>query len=193
MTVDRQKLTSKVEKRKSTAPRRKRVARLGAAFRLGFRLCGCLCGDGLIDFEISHFEFAREVEKNGLFFRGQIAPGFFVERVEHVNQFAGGFGIDDGLAGARIGVGAEYHSGIAAQEANKAFESGGALRLLGGSQGLRRLGCGFCRYFAAGFALFLRFFEGLFAELAIGIKGATVYHAKGFFVSVVVFVIRVVF
>jgi hypothetical protein len=160
-----------------------RLARL-AGFRFG--LGGRLSGYGLVDFEIGHLQFAEKIEEHGIFLGRQIAFGFFVKCVEHIDELASGFGIEHRLASARIGVGAEDHGGVAAQHANEIFKSGQALgsvdrrsgRGLGGFRS-GRLAHGF----AFGFALFL--FDNFLAQFALSGEGATIYDTKRFFLLVV--------
>jgi hypothetical protein len=146
---------------------------------------GGVGGHGLVDFEVGHFEFAGEIEEQAAFFGSEIALGFFVKRVEHVNELAGGFGIDDGLAGARIGVRAEDHGGVAAKHADEIFKSWQFLRSFSGSLASRRSGW-FRRLgsFTDGLARFL--FQCFFAEFALRGKRAAVDHFEAF----VVFLVR---
>jgi hypothetical protein len=157
--------------------------------RLGFGVQGRLSGlrgDGLIDFQVGHFQLAEKIEEHGVFFWRQVSLRFFVKRIEHVDEFVGGFRIDYGLAGARVGVGAEDHGGVAANHADEILEG---LRALGDFDGrLRRggqfggLGDGMAELFALGFAL--AFLHGFFAGFTFGGEGAAVDDAEGFFVFV---------
>jgi hypothetical protein len=54
-----------------------RTPDLGAGFGFGGDLLGLL-GQGLIDFQIGHFQFAQEVDQKIFVFGGQVAGGFFV-------------------------------------------------------------------------------------------------------------------
>ena len=54
-----------------------------AAFGFG-SLCG-LGGECLVDFHVSHFQFAEQIEQQAVFLGRQIAFGFFVQRIQHVD------------------------------------------------------------------------------------------------------------
>jgi hypothetical protein len=116
-------------------------ARLGS--RLGFGLCR-LRRNRLIDLQIGHLQFAKEIHQQSVFFRSEIAIRLFVQGVEHVNQFARSFRIDHRLSGAWIRVGAKNHGGVAAEHADEIFERGNPRGQLGrrcrsrGRSGLRR-------------------------------------------------------
>jgi hypothetical protein len=154
---------------------------------LGLGVQGRLSGlrrDRLIDFQVRHFQFAEKIEEQGVFFGREIALRFFVKGIEHVDEFVGGFGVDHGLTGARVGIGAENHGGIAADHSNEIFEGLRALgyfdgRLLRRGGRFRRFGCGMAELFALGFAL--PFFHGFFAGFTFGGEGAAVDDAEGFF------------
>jgi len=102
---------------------------------LGWGWAWAIWRPGLVDFEVGHFELAEEIEEHGVLFGSEIADGFFAEGIEHIDEFVGGFGIYNGLAGARVGVGAENHGGIAADHADEILEGG---TFLGVSLGERR-------------------------------------------------------
>ena len=150
---------------------------------------GGLGGDGLVDLEIGHLQFAEEIQEQIVFLGSKIALGFFMQGIQHVDEFVGGFGVDDGLAGARVGVSAKNHGGVAAQHANEIFER---LRALGSVDGrlesggflLGSFSDGMLEFFALGFAFF--FLGGFFAKFAVGGKGAAVDDAKGVFFFVLV-------
>jgi hypothetical protein len=155
--------------------------------RPGFGFCSrhSLLRQRLIDFEKRHFQFAEKIDQHAVFFGSEIAFGLFVQGVEHVDQFASGVGIDHGLPGVGVGVGTEYHGGIAAEHADEILECGRPLGGIcrgngcgnsGGGRRCRRRLCGF----ALGFALF--FFDGFRAELTFGGEGAAVDDAERFFV-----------
>ena len=144
---------------------------------------GHLGGQGLVDFEVGHFELAEEIEEHGVLFGGEIAGGFFAQGIEHVNELVGGFGIYNRLASARVGVGAENHGGIAADHAHKIFEGGVFLggffgRGGGGIGGGRGRGFLFGG-FDLGFALLL--LDNVWAEVAFGGEGPTINDAKSAF------------
>ena len=152
-----------------------------ARFRLGLR-CR-LSRNGLVDLDIGHFEFAEQVEQQIVFFGSQIAFGLIVQGVEHVDQFASGVGIDHGLAGTRVGVGAENHGGILAEHADEVFESGQTLWRVGIGGG--RAGRSFCFFagcgrslsgFRFGFALLL--FDDVLAQFACRSERPAVNDAK---------------
>src|SRR5260370_3731689 len=106
---------------------------------IGFDFGG-LGRNRLIEIRISQLQMAEQVQEQGVLFGREIAFGFLMQSVEHIDEFACGFGIDHGLAGARVGVGAEDHGGVAAKHADEVLESGDALRSLRGGW---RSGC-FC-------------------------------------------------
>ena len=151
---------------------------------------GGVGGHGLIDFEIGHFEFAGEVEEERIFLRSKVALGLFVKGVEHVDEFAGGVGIDHGLAGTRVGIGAEDHGSVAAEHADEVFKGSGALGSIrsgfgcgGWSFGGRGRNFGGSGGFSSGFASFL--FECFLAEFALGGEGAAVDYLETFVVLLV--------
>src|SRR5690349_4993850 len=146
-----------------------------ARLRLGLRRR--LSRHGLVNLEVSHFELAEQVQKEIVFVGREVAFGFFVQGVEHVDQFAGGFRIDHGLTGLRVGVGAEDHRGVLAEHAHETFESGQTLWRIGvGGGRIDRRFCFFRRWrrrlrgFHFGFALLL--FHDVFAEFALRSKRA---------------------
>ncbi len=162
--------------------------RTGLCFRLG---C-CLRGDGLVDLEIGHLQFAEKIEEQGVFFRREIALRLFVESVQHINQLAGGFGVDHRLAGARVGISAENHGGVAAEHADEILKCRGAR---GGSRRGRRRSLGGCFRggrrrmnggLAASFPLLL--FDNFLAQLSLWGEGPAVDDAKCFFVLLVLVV-----
>ena len=157
---------------------RKLFLGLGAGLGLGH-----LGSQGLVDFEVRHFEFAEEIEEHGVLFGSEIASGFFAEGIEHINEFVGSFGIDDGLAAARVGVGAENHGGIAADHADKILEGGtflgGFFGGRGGGIGGRRRGGNHPSGFDFGFALL--FLDNVRAEFAFRGEGPAVDDAKSDF------------
>jgi hypothetical protein len=107
-----------------------------------------------------------------------------VQRVEHVDEFAGRFGIEHGLSGSWIGVGAQDHGGVAAEHANEVFKGGRALGDFGwwsGRNWFRGVGCwrwGMPRGLASCFALF--FFDHFFAQFTFSGEWAPVDNAKTF-------------
>src|SRR6266478_2843724 len=130
---------------------------LGAALGLGFSGFG---RNRLIDLQIGHFQFAQQIQEQGIFFGREIAFGLFVQSVEHVNQLTRGLGIDHGLAGARVSVGAKDHGGVAPKHADEILEGSDALRSFRGrgrskcfgflrrrGRNLRRLPLGFPLFF----------------------------------------------
>lgn len=148
---------------------------------------GHLGGEGLVYLEVGHFEFAKEIEEHGVLFGSEIADGFFAEGIQHIDEFVGGFGIDNRLAGARVGVGAENHGGIAADHAHKIFESG---TFLGDFFGGRGGGIGdrwrrrfFLCFLNGGFdlGLALLLLDDVRAELAFGCEGPAIDDAKSAF------------
>ena len=150
-----------------------------ARLRLGLRCC--LSRYGLIDLDVGHFEFAEQVQEKIVFFGSPVAFGLFVQGVEHVNQFAGGVGIDHRLPGARVGVGAEDHRSVLAEHADEVFEGGQTLGRIGIGDGrvgrslffLRGRGL---RGFHFGFAFL--FFDDVFAEVALRSERTAVDYAK---------------
>src|SRR6266446_790077 len=157
---------------------------LRAGLSFGF---GGLGRNRLINFEIGHLQFSQKVQQQGVLLRRKIAFGLFVQGIEHVDQLARGFGIDHGLASARVSVGAQHHSGVAAQHADEVLESGDALR----SHRRRRSNRCFGRLgwrggnlccFALGFPFF--FLDDFLAQLPFGRKRATVDNSKRFFLFV---------
>jgi len=151
------------------------------AFGFGLR-GGGLSGNGLVDFEISHFQFAEEVEEQTVFFGREIAFGFLVQGVEHVDELARRVGIEHRLASAWVGVGAKDHRGIAAQHAHQAFKTAGRFWRIGGWRrgggllGFRSFGGLLDALFALGFTLEL--FDGFFAQFAVRSKRAAIDHAE---------------
>src|SRR5258708_7210673 len=105
---------------------------LGAALGLGF---GSFGRNRLIDLQIGHLQFAQQIQEQSIFFGREIAFGLLVQSVEHVNQLARGLGINHGLAGARVGVGAKDHGGVAPEHAPELLERSDPLR---GFRGGRR-------------------------------------------------------
>ena len=166
------------------------AARQTSGARLRFSLRGGgLRGHGLIDLEIGHLQFAKKIEEERVFLRSQIALGFLVKCVEHVDKFARRFGIDHRLAGAWVRVRAQDHGGIAAQHANQVLESRRAVGSLRGRRCHSRFG-GLCwrrgwtpRGLALRFALFL--FDSFLAQFYFGGKGTPVDDSKGLFLLVV--------
>jgi len=100
----------------------------GRALAIGFRGLG---RNRLIDFQKGHLQLAQEVQEQVVFFGREIAFGLLVQSVKHVDQLARGLGIDDRLAGARVGICAEHHGSIAAEHADEIFERGSALGCFG--------------------------------------------------------------
>lgn len=155
---------------------------LGSAFGLGGDF-GHFRGHGFGDFEVGQFEFAQEIEEHVVFFGSEVAFCFLLEGIEHVDEFASGFGINHGLTGIWVGVCAQNHGGIAADHADEIFESGkffggvderlGAFRAgVGGG-----LGFGFY-FFAACFALLL--FNDVFADFTFGSERTAVNYLEAF-------------
>jgi len=155
--------------------------------RLGLSLLRGLGGNGLVDLEEGHFELAEQVEEERIFLGSEVALGFFVQSVEHIDEFAGRIGIEHGLTGARIGIGAQDHGGVAAEHADEIFESGRALRSVRGRNwrlgGFRRGSGVMLRGITAGFALLL--FDNLLAEFTFRGEGAAIDDAKSLFWFVV--------
>src|SRR5262252_5426226 len=155
---------------------------------LGGVLCrggvGC---DGLVDLEIGHLELAREVEKQSVFLGREITFGFFMESVEHVDELASGFGIDDGLPGAWVGVSAEDHGGVAAEHTDEILEGSGALGRIAGSlaRWSRRGRCRLRRShsLASRFASFC--LKRFLAQFTVGGEGAAVNYLETFVVLLV--------
>src|SRR5204863_5017164 len=98
-----------------------------ALARFGLGLRG-LSGERLIHLDVRQLQFAEQIEQNVVLLGREIAFGLFMERIEHINQFAGGVGVYHRLAGARVGVSAKDLGGVAADHANQIFESWRALR-----------------------------------------------------------------
>ena len=148
--------------------------------RFGFALRGGgLRGNGFVHFEVGHLELAEKVEQKSVFFRREVSFGFFVESIEHINKLARSVRVNHRFAGARIGIGAEDHGGVASEHANQALETGRRLGSFSGGRG--RSSCGlerFCGFVGAFLALHL--FNGFLAELTFCRKWAAVNYAKSF-------------
>jgi hypothetical protein len=104
-----------------------------------------------------------------------------LQGVEHIDQFAGGLGINHRLSRAGVGVRAENHSGVLPKHAHQILEGGeplrgiGCLRAGGRFRGFRGSRRSFLR-FQLGFALL--FFDYLFPQFSLGSKGPAVNYAK---------------
>jgi nucleoside triphosphate diphosphatase len=132
--------------------------------------------NGLIDFEVCHLQLAQQIQQEGIFFRRQVAAGLLVQGIEHVDQLARRLRVDHRLTGARIGISAQHHRGIAAQHAHKILEGQRTLwRVDGRLRGYRcSVGCGrkwggrLSRGLALGFALRFAFFllDNFLAKIA---------------------------
>jgi hypothetical protein len=57
---------------------------LRVRFGLGGNLLR-LFSQGLIDFQVGHFQFAQQVDQKALIFGGQMTGGLFVQHIEHVD------------------------------------------------------------------------------------------------------------
>ncbi len=164
---------------------------------LCFGLGCCLRGDGLVDLEIGHLQFAEKVKEQGVFLAREIALSLFVESVQHINQLAGGFGVDYGLARLRVSVSAENHGGVATEHADEILKCRrarrgvrrGRRRSLGGCfrGGRQRMNSGL----AASFPFLL--FDDFLAQFSLGGERPAVDDAKCFFVLLVLVVGQVDF
>lgn len=153
---------------------------------LGFCLRRGLCCYRLIDLEIGHFQFAKQIEEEAVFLGREVSLGFLVQGIEHVDQLMGGFRVDDGLAGARIGIGAEDHRRVAADHADEIFEWLRSLGKIGGRLRRGRLGSFGDRMqllLALGLAFLL--FHRLFAGFTLGGKGTAVDNSERIFLLVI--------
>src|SRR6267154_1852874 len=158
---------------------------LGAALGFGFSSFG---RNRLIDLQIRHLQFTQQIQEQSIFFGREIAIGLLVQSVEHVNQLARGLGIDHGLAGAWVSVGAKDHGGVASEHADEILEGSDALRSFRGRGRSNRFGLlgrrgGNLRRLALGFPLF--FLDDFLAQFPFGGEGAAVDYAKCFFRFVV--------
>jgi hypothetical protein len=156
---------------------------------LGFSLCRRLRRYCLVDLHIGHLEFAKQVQEETLFFLCEIALGFFVQSVEHVDQFARGFRIDHWLARPRIGIRAKHHGRVLSEHANEIFERAEAWGRFCRRWSNRSFGLpsGWGRRFCSlplGFALL--FLDNILAQFALRGERAAVYNAERF----VLFVVR---
>ena len=66
----------------------------------------------LIDLHVSQLQLAEQIQQEFFLFGSQMAFGLLVQGVEHVNEFASGFGVNHRLAGSRISVRSQDHGGI---------------------------------------------------------------------------------
>lgn len=94
---------------------------LWTRFRFGLR---GLRRHRLIDLQVCHFQLPQKIQDQAILFGREIPLRFFVEGIEHIDQLAGGVGINHRLASTRVRIGAQNHSRIAAQHTYQILERG---------------------------------------------------------------------
>jgi hypothetical protein len=153
---------------------------------LGFCLRGSLRRYGLIDLQIGHLQFAKKIEQESVFLGREVSLGFFVQRIQHVDQLMRGFRVDYWLTGARVSVSAQDHGRIAAEHTHEIFERRGTLGNFGRSLrrgGLGSFGDGVQFFLALGLAFF--FFHRLLAGFTLRSEGAAVDNSERVFLFVI--------